>query len=66
MKVELNIAEISNLKTLAKRQARDSLKFSKDVGFSQKVREIFRNDFHRYFNLYKKLNSFHKNFLESL
>jgi len=66
MTVELNVGDITNLKVLAKRQACEALRFSKDVGFSETVRGYFREDFHRFFNLYKKLDSSYKNFMESL
>ena len=55
MTVELNTAEVIMLELLLKRQAVQSLKLSKDKALGEVSRNVFRKDFHKHFNLYKKI-----------
>ena len=43
------------LKVLLKSKALEYLEASKNTGYNEEVRMVFRKDFHRWFNMYKKV-----------
>ena len=56
--MEFNVHETIRLKILLLQQAKKSLASSKNKEYSDEVRAIFREDFHLYFNMFKKVNEY--------
>lgn len=56
--MEFNIHETIRLKILLLQQAKKSLASSKDNDYNSDVQAIYREDFHLYFDMFKKVNSY--------
>ena len=64
--IEFDIMELSDLKYMAKKEAVFNLKASMNKYFSAEVQAIFRRDFHRSMELFKKANiALNQNYVEN-